>query len=470
MDAAWAKSRWPLRLFHVAVALILLGVGIQYADKSADSHSAFVRWRSQVQELARGEDAYRHHNYPNGPIMALILYPISLLGRCEFGGVVLDLGALSWFILKVGMTLALVVWTGNLIQETNQPFPPWARATMLLLALQPIIGDLSHGNINLFIFFLVTGALCAFRGGFDLTAGTLLALAICCKLTPALFVPYFLWKRAWRTVIGCVIGLVLFSLLVPAAFVGMERAWELEQSWLEVMVWPYVRDGQVWTEHTNQSIPGLLFRLTTDSPSFLEADVRPTGYHNLLSLDPGTVKWIVKSCGLAFLGLMCWRCRTPTQPRRSWRLAAEYALITLGMLLLSERTWKHHCVTLLLPAGVQCYCLWTQTLPRARRVWLIITLIAVGALITAPSTAIWEPLGYRTGAKLCEVYGAYTWATVLLAGALVMLLRGSTEVVSNHSFAWLGEANVQTFSASDRPASAVVSSATTSVSVSTPAR
>src|SRR5205823_14206012 len=27
-----------------------------------------------------------------------------------------------------------------------------------------------------------------------------------------------------------------------------------------------------------------------------------------------------------------------------WPLAAEFSLIVLGMLLFSERTWKHHCV------------------------------------------------------------------------------------------------------------------------------
>src|SRR5437762_12357552 len=40
-----------------------------------------------------------------------------------------------------------------------------------------------------------------------------------------------------------------------------------------------------------------------------------------------------------------------------WPAAAEFALIVLGMLLFSERTWKHHCVTLMLPFGVLCYYL-----------------------------------------------------------------------------------------------------------------
>ena len=59
----------------------------------------------------------------------------------------------------------------------------------------------------------LAGALYAFHQGRDLTAGIVLALAICCKLTPALFVPYFLWKRAWRTLAGTALGLMLFVTL-----------------------------------------------------------------------------------------------------------------------------------------------------------------------------------------------------------------------------------------------------------------
>ena len=44
-------------------------------------------------------------------------------------------------------------------------------------------------------------------------------------------------------------------------------------------------------------------------------------------------------------------CRAPSTERCGWRFAAECGLILLGMLLLSERTWKHHAVTLIIPAA-----------------------------------------------------------------------------------------------------------------------
>ncbi len=93
--AGWLPA-WlpPQRLFYALLAALLLGVGVQYLQKSADNRSAFNRWRNQVQELVAGVDIYQKHLYPNAPIMGLILYPISLLPRVPIGPLADALGAL----------------------------------------------------------------------------------------------------------------------------------------------------------------------------------------------------------------------------------------------------------------------------------------------------------------------------------------------------------------------------------------
>ena len=88
----------------------------------------------------------------------------------------------------------------RLAEEPGRPFPTWAKGLTVVLSLRTILSDLTHGNVNLLILFLVVTGLAAFRRGRDMIAGILLALAIACKVTPALFIPYFLWKRAWRVV------------------------------------------------------------------------------------------------------------------------------------------------------------------------------------------------------------------------------------------------------------------------------
>jgi hypothetical protein len=402
---------------------VVIVVGVQYMAKAAEDRSAFVRWRNQLHDLGQGEDIYQLYVYPNAPMMALILYPLSLLPKVSLASLDIDLGALAWFALKVGMAILAFAWTVRLVQERDRPLPPGAQLVTALLSLRPIIGDLSHGNVNLLILFLVVAALYAFKHGRDGLAGVVLALAITCKVTPALFLPYFVWKRAWKTVAGCTAGLVLFLVLIPGTLLGPAHNWQLLNSWVEKMILPYALHGEVTTEHHNQSLPGLVYRLGTASPSFYDDNEQPADYHNLVSWHPDTARWVVKGCTLAFLVLLCWSCRTPTRPRDDWRLAAEFAVVVLGMLLFSERTWKHHCVTLLLPYAVLCYAVAALRLAPGWR-WSLSGVVAASVLVMATtSTSLWEVFGYRHGAKLAQAYGAYVWAELLLLTALVALLR-----------------------------------------------
>jgi hypothetical protein len=415
----------------LGLLLIFVATSAQYTVKSFGGEtvwrSAFLRWRPQILELLDGEDVYLKHNYPNAPIMPLLLSPLALLPEA--------VGSLCWFYLKVGMALLSISWTFRLVESPDRPFPPWAKILATLLSLRPLLGDLSHGNVNLFILFLVVGALYAFRHRCDLISGLALALAIACKVTPVLLVPYFLWKRAWKVLAACALGLVLFVGLVPGLFLGMEHNLLLFASWFERMVKPFVLDGVVTTEHLNQSLPGLVYRLLTHSPSSIGYDQNdqpiPLEFHNLLSLSPDMARWLVKGFMALFALTVVWCCRTPTRPRHGWRLAAEYSLIVLGMLIFSERTWKHHCVTFLLPFSVIAYYLAVCRPGVSRRYYLIGSLAAVVGLMTLTARPGKGTTSWLGDSRLAHVYGAYVWAYVVLVAALVVLLRSEEKPVTS---------------------------------------
>ncbi len=208
------------RLFEAVLLLIFIGVSIQYSAKAASGKSAIMRWTDQIQQLVSDDvDINRKYAYPNPPIMGVLLWPISELATHNP-----IVGALTWFYLKVAMAIFCVIWVFRLVETPEQPFPAWAKMLAMAFSFRPILADLTHGNVNIFILFLVVAALAAFSRGRDLLAGMFLALAIACKVTPALFVAYFVWKRAWRVLVGCGFGLVAFFLLVPALFLGWQQA------------------------------------------------------------------------------------------------------------------------------------------------------------------------------------------------------------------------------------------------------
>ena len=205
------------------------------------------------------------------------------------------------------------------------------------------------------------------------------------------------------------------------------------------MIFPFLVHDRVTSSHENQSLPGVTARLLTNSPSFTDdrgkasSFPRPLRYDNLLNLSPRTANWIVKGVELLFVGLVLWRCRQTLGPSGGWRLSAEFSIIVLGMLLFSERTWKHHCVTLMLPFAVLCYDL-SAGRPSFGRKWYVIgTLAAVALLIVSTGSLFSERdsganlslSSWEWFSKMTQVYGAYVWAYFLLLAALIVVLGPS---------------------------------------------
>jgi alpha-1,2-mannosyltransferase len=408
------------RAFLLILVLAFAATAVRYYFKAEKpsrtgdlTRTAFLRWRPQILALQTNTNIYTAFNYPNPPIMALVLAPFVALPPL--------VGAMAWFAAKVAMAVWLLGWA---VRAVGADPPGWAIGAAVLLAMHPILGDLSHGNVNLFIAFLVIGALALFTARRDFAAGVVLALAIACKVTPALFLPYFVWKRAWRAVAGTLAGLALWLAIVPSAALGWDRNAELLASWFDTMVKPFVVEGKVTSEHANQSIPGLTFRLLTAEPSFLayDDDDKPVAsdYHNVASLAPNRAQLIVKGLMLAFAAVSVWLCRWPTHragvPRAGPWLAAEFALVLLGMLLFSERTWKHHATTLIVPFAVLAWAATAEALaPRARR-FILGSGIAIGLLLVVPS------LLPEAAQDLTLVYGAATAAYSLTALAVIVAL------------------------------------------------
>jgi alpha-1,2-mannosyltransferase len=456
-------GRPPARFwFYLAVGLLLAVVTVQYCAKvmtprkDGQTQSAILRWAKQFEEMQDGENIHAKYNYPNPPILPQLLTPIFELIQVSPVA-----GALTWFVLKLGMAVLCLVWAFRLVETPGRPFPEWAKFIAVAASINPVIGDLKHGNVNLFILFLVMATLYAFSRGKDLLSGLFLALAIASKVTPALFVVYFGWKRAWRVLVGTAMGLILFFLVIPSAVFavqkgslpeGVEHNWAVLTAWKRGMIDPYLVHGEVTSERENQSLPGVLTRLLSNEPSFskwVDRAEQPLAYHNFAGLDRTTIKRMVQACQLLFLGLMVWLCRAPVRSaeaaaadvRRGWRLAAEYSLILVGMLVFSERTWKHHCVTLILPFVVLSYGAFADGFSRRVRVVARVCLFTAAAAVLLPTSL--EAFGDVTLAdlgtvdpqardilrlnpnsprELAQVYGSYLWGfAALLVGLGTML-------------------------------------------------
>lgn len=407
-------DRHGRRAVWIAALITMIGAGMIYADKAAEDRSAFIRWRHQVLEMSSWVSIYEKYDFPNPPIMPVTLYPLWVLPPVP--------GALSWFTIKVALAGLAVLFCLRMVRLGDRPVPSVVQAMVVLLSLRPIMSDLHHGSNNILILFLVTATLMAWRRGYDVLAGLILGYAIAFKVTPGLFLVYFAYKRSWRTVGSTFLGLGLFFLVVPSLFLGFETNLACLNTWRNTILSPYVDSDVVGPQEINQSMVGVLTRLSTQAK--LGVGRYAMKLHvNFVSWDPVIVVKAIKLLSLGLLGLLAWLCRTKATRRDDPRLFGEFSLIVLAMLFISERSWKHHFVTLLLPYTYLAYRVGVAGLSRRSRVGLAGALIVSAFLIATTSTEMGGMFGAHQGHKVAQAYGMFFWSGVVLFVATAWRVR-----------------------------------------------
>src|SRR5262245_13676270 len=164
--------RWrPIELAFLALlAVVMIAQSVKVASRVAhDGSTAFARWQSQLRQIEDGVDISEAHHFPNPPVMAVLLEPLAKLPPVP--------AALTWFYLKAALA-ALALW--QVVRIVNSPDTweeqahPQRNALWILIVacgLKPILDDLSHGNVNIVILYLLVTALTAYRARRDLLAG-----------------------------------------------------------------------------------------------------------------------------------------------------------------------------------------------------------------------------------------------------------------------------------------------------------
>jgi len=400
-DRHFRRAAW------ITWIVTMVGAASMFAGKSADERGAFVRWRHQILDFQRGVNIWETDYFPYPPIFPVTTAPIWDLPPVA--------GAVTWFTLKALMTVASILLCFRMVNASGKILPSWVQALVLLLSLRPILSDQHHGNVNLVILFLIVATLYAWRKGYDVFAGLLLALAITYKVTPALFVPYFLFKREWRIATATMVGVGLFLLVVPSLALGVEFNAECLSMWWHRILSPYVGKGEVSPQEVNQSMAGVLMRLFTDVP---QADKNHYGGTlldlHLLSWPRERTTAMIKGLSVVFVGLLAYFSRTKTDRRDDPRLFGEWALVVMTMLFVSERSWKHHFVTLLLPYTFLVYHLFIVPSTRRTR-WVLGVALAASAIVMAStSSEIGEFFLGEDGHKVAQFYGMFLWSAMIL--------------------------------------------------------
>ncbi|UXA16241.1 glycosyltransferase 87 family protein [Mycobacterium sp. SMC-4] len=251
--------------------------------------------------------------YP--PLAAVFFAPFAMLSL-EAASVAITVTTLVLLLVSTAIVLTrLDVWPTT----TATGEPAWARRIWLsaalvapaVLFLEPIRANFDFGQINVVLMTLVIADCIPRRTPWP--RGMLLGIAIALKLTPAVFLLFFLLRRDTRALLVTAISAVV------ATLTGFAFAWSDSWEYWTETVRNTDRIGTA-TLNTNQNIAGVLARLGLDE-------------------GPRFALWTL-AC-FAVLALTVWAAR-----RALCAGQPTLALICVAMfgLVVSPVSWSHHWV------------------------------------------------------------------------------------------------------------------------------
>src|SRR5215467_8320687 len=232
---------WQQLLILSALVALLAALGFVFIRHLVDFPVYYAAGRS----LISGRTDLYAPDFASGPTMDYRYPPFFIVSLIPLWHLPYEQAAYMWHLLGIVAIVACCWATGQAISLSHQASPGcaaqdhkrWRDRNYIVTPVLTLLGvaqyyvmSLHYGNAQLLVTALMLCALLLFLRRRDFSASPLLALAITVKITPALFLIYFAFKRRWRLVMTTA-GLVILFNLAPAAYFGFSGNAGLIRTW-----------------------------------------------------------------------------------------------------------------------------------------------------------------------------------------------------------------------------------------------
>jgi hypothetical protein len=280
--------------------------------------------------------------------------PTSVLLLLPMAGLNYRPALLAWNVASLAM-LGLSLWIVRKELGLSSSHSWFFPALALVLLCRPLIQQLIHGQLNLVLLLLLTGAWAADRRGRPGWAGVLVGSAAAVKLFPGFLFLYFAVRRQWTALIAGMLTVVVLTGMT-VAILGPETF----RAYVQEVLPQLEKFRSSWF---NASLVGLWTRLF--NPATREEHVEPLWRSAAAARAGILVSWMAVGAAVAWaIG----------RAGSRGQIDHAFGAAVTGMLLLSPITWDYGFLLLLLPVAV----LWRDP-PRSEAAKLLLV-VALAAL------------------------------------------------------------------------------------------
>ena len=347
----WLRSRpWARRaLVTIACVVVVAVQWVVIAHRRAIAPGDFDVSREFGRRFLEGQHLYEGGlHYPYLPSAAMYFAPLALVDS--------NLGILLRYGVAVaGLWLTLLLLYMMVRERSAQVASK--RLTIgvltLVLASHYIIRDLDDGGPHIILLAIVVTGIYSVWKGRERLGAIWFGLATALKVTPGLFLLFFIWKRQWRLA-ACSLIAAACWIALPMVWMGSSSWWSHHQQWTRIALGSVLGARAEVAEQSelrvqNQALKPALMRYLVSYPEDHPLRLSHPGSLPALTLAPRIASRLATLAMLGLLAICAWQARRRYQGSSdpAWLLEASVVLILAA--LFSPVTWVQHLV-LLVPA------------------------------------------------------------------------------------------------------------------------
>jgi hypothetical protein len=356
-----------------------------------------------AQKLVKGENiyddqAYRKDkvaNFKYPPIVALVFYPLGFLAK--------NAAAVSWFTINYILIILFFYWSSRLIFDLGlkNRSRNWIYFISSLFTLRFFAHNFDEGQVNFLMMATLTLSLFLLRRRKIFRSGLALGFSSLVKYMPAIFLPYFLFKRRIKVIL-CFFAAIAAFFILPALILGFEYNAFLQKSFLPFLCKTSL-DFNSMSTHENQSLIAMFMRYFSTLSEYKV---------NILSLSQLHLGFLI-GAAFTFLYMVALFPSAKFKKGSQFLETIDYGMLFICVALFNPNAWIHAFIFLAFPFMVCLYYLF-KIRHKDVTVWILVSLASI--------LASWpESLFLPSLKDSVDIYSLLTLGSLILFLALAKI-------------------------------------------------